>query len=219
MSADPLHGACFRAAKAFWPDKHLFFYGLAKSVSDPAYRHVARGICGSRLPLLDLGCGPGLLASYLRACGYEGSILGMDADAKKIALARRVLAGRAAEFVAADASDPPVHSGHVAALDVLHYFAPEVQAHLIARIAASLAPGGRAWIRVTLRDNSLRFAATRLEEWFVQKSGWIPLHGSHFPTRSAIQNACPDLPIRLFPMWGATPFNSYMLEIDGPPEP
>lgn len=214
-----LWGASLRAARAFWPDKHMFFYGLSKSAADPAYRYVARAVSDSRLPLLDLGCGPGLLAAYLRACGFAGWIHGVDVDAGKIASARRVMAGRDAEFVVGDAANPPAHCGHVVALDVIHYFEPEAQAGFLRKIMSSLAPGGRAWIRLTLRDNSPRFTATRVEEWFVQKSGWIPVQGRHFPTRAAIEDACRTSTTRLFPMWGATPFNSYMLEIDGPGEP
>jgi hypothetical protein len=57
----------------------------------------------------------------------------------------------------------------------------------------------------------LRFALTRLEEWFVKFSRWIPVSGSNFPTRAEV-----SAPFRragfqeeIRPLWGLTPFNSY----------
>jgi hypothetical protein len=75
-------------------------------------------------------------------------------------------------------------------------------------------------IRVTLNDKSWRFAATRLEEWFVHASGWIPTSGWNFPTRDEVFRAfaAAGLSGEVRPMWGITPFNSYLFTFRRPAE-
>lgn len=202
-----------QAAGLFRSHKSLYFYSLAKIATDPAYRFVAGALAGSRLPLLDVGCGVGLLAAYLRALGESFPIQGIDRDAEKIALAKESIPE--ANFLVGDALDLPPHSGNLVVLDVVHYFDQAARVQFFAEIKQRLAPGGTAYVRLTLRDKSVRFLLTRAEEWFVCASGWIPFHGAHFPSREEIFDAAAtcSLQVRMAPMWGATPFNSYMLEM------
>ena len=58
-------------ARAFLPKNPLgnrwdYYYTLAKLRSDPLYPGVLQALRGSDAPLLDLGCGLGLLAHALR---------------------------------------------------------------------------------------------------------------------------------------------------------
>lgn len=207
-----------RTAERFrrWPN--LYYYAQGKLALDPAYPAVARELAASPRPLLDLGCGMGLLAAWMRAHGHRAAITGLDVDGQKIAVANEVFAGDAAEFRTGDALDFPAHSGDVVMLDVLHYFDDAAQQRLLHRIANSVAPGGVAMIRVTLADASWRYAVTRFEEWFVHASGWIPTTGTNFPRREEMEG--PFTAAGLCgggePMWGLTPFNSYLFTFRRP---
>ena len=88
-----------------WPN--LYYYAIGKIALDPAYPAVASILRGSQRPLLDLGCGMGLLAAYLRANGHRAPILGLDVDQRKIDVAQQVLGGTRQEFHAGDAMNFP----------------------------------------------------------------------------------------------------------------
>lgn len=193
-----------------WPN--LYYYSRGKLALDPAYPAVARELASSPRPLLDIGCGMGLLAAWLRAHGHRAPISGMDVDGGKIQVAEQVLGAEDCTFRARDALEFGPHSGDVVMLDVLHYFNDEDQQRLLGKIVSSLDPDGVAMIRVTLNDKSWRFTATKIEEWFVHACGWIPTSGWNFPTQEEIER-----PFRAAgfaedarPMWGITPFNSYL---------
>lgn len=193
-----------------WP--YFYYYAHGKIALDPAYPEVARQLSESSRPLLDIGCGMGLLASYLRANGHRGAIRGMDLDARKIGVASQVLGEERTKFETANALDLPDHSGDVVMLDVLHYFNDTDQQLLLRKIARSVAPGGVALIRGALAEPNWRYALTRAEEWFVQFSRWIPKSGWNFPTRDEVSHAFlgKGFSIEVSPMWGITPFNSYL---------
>ncbi|CAN5395489.1 class I SAM-dependent methyltransferase [soil metagenome] len=200
------------AAARYRSWRYFYFYAHGKIAMDPAYPEVARQLSESSLPLLDIGCGIGLLASYLRASGHQGAIFGMDLDEEKIGLASQVLGHERAKFQAANALDFPEHSGDVVMLDVLHYFNDAEQQVLLKKIAHSVAPGGVALIRGALAEPGWRHALTRAEEWFVQFSRWIPRSGWNFPTREEVGRAFlgEGFHAEVSPMWGFTPFNSYL---------
>ena len=200
------------AAARYKPWPNLYFYAMGKIALDPAYPAVVSLLRDSQRPLLDLGCGMGLLAAYLRANGHRAPILGFDVDEEKIGVAQRVLSGVRYRFHAEDAMNFPAHCGDVVMLDVLHYFSDQDQQRLLGKIAASIAPRGIALIRLALNESTWRFVATELEEWFVGVSRWIPNCGWNFPTCDEV-----FLPFNrerfagdVRPMWGVTPFNSYL---------
>ena len=74
--------------------------------ADPAYPAVARALGNSTLPL-DLGCGMGLLAAYLRATRTSRSDCRLGRGRGKIAIAKTVLPGTSENFHAGDALDFP----------------------------------------------------------------------------------------------------------------
>jgi len=199
-----------RTAERFraWPN--LYWYARGKLWLDPAFPAVARALRASRLPLLDLGCGVGLLAAFLREAGHAAPVTGIELDASKVSVARAVLPRDT--FVAGDASAMPEHLGDVVMLDVIHYFDDDAQQRLLAAIAARVAPGGAAYIRLTLNEPNWRFFLTQCEEWFVSASRWIPTSGWNFPRREEVERAfhAAGMTVETRPMWGATPFNSWM---------
>lgn len=190
----------------------LYYYAIGKIWLDPAYPAVARILRDSPRPLLDIGCGMGLLAAYLRANGHRAPIVGLDVDGEKIALAQKLLGAEQAAFSTGDARDLPPHQGDIVMLDVLHYLTDTQQQDLLSAIAARLAPGGTALIRIALQQPNLRYALTQLEESFIKLVRWIPTTGRNFPTRDEILAGFPpaEFEADVRPMWGYTPFNSYL---------
>jgi 2-polyprenyl-3-methyl-5-hydroxy-6-metoxy-1,4-benzoquinol methylase len=196
-----------------WP--RLYYYAMGKIALDPAYPAVAKTLRNSTLPLLDLGCGMGLLAAYLRAGGHRAPIVGWDLDEQKIEVAKTVLPGSSESFRVGDAINFSEHCGDIVMLDVLHYFNDNDQQRLLGKIAASIAPQGVALIRLALNEPSWRFAATKAEEWFVHLIRWIPMPGGNFPIRDEVllPFAKESFQVEVRPMWGWTPFNSHLFTI------
>ena len=188
-----------------------------KLANDPAYAATADLLRHSALPLLDIGCGIGLLGQYLQAIGAGSHYIGMDRDAGKIESARAAARHggfeRTMQLSCTDiATLPPIH-GHVALLDVLHYLPVERQLPLLQAAAMHLAPNGVLVIRNVLREPNWRFHATRLEEFFLCASGWIPGGAQHYPTvdelRVPLEAA--GLEVRVTSLHGHTPYNSYLI--------
>ncbi|MEO8010764.1 MAG: class I SAM-dependent methyltransferase, partial [Dokdonella sp.] len=75
-------------AGAFLPNRHHYWYARVKLATDPLYEGVADALAGDTEPLLDLGCGIGLLAHALRARGHAAEYVGVDIDRAKIDSAR-----------------------------------------------------------------------------------------------------------------------------------
>ncbi|MGA7966655.1 MAG: hypothetical protein WCB49_12370 [Gammaproteobacteria bacterium] len=76
-------------------------------------------------------------------------------------------------------------------------------------------------IRTVLRDRSWRFAVTRAEEFFIRRSRWIRYGVRDYPSLETRQGALPDsgLSIHTTPLFGRTPFNSYLLIARREPTP
>jgi SAM-dependent methyltransferase len=98
--------------------------------------------------VLEIGCGHGLFSAFAALSGTAGSrsVVGVDIDADKIALARRM----AANLPGIDLSFRVAESGAVPAgpwdaiviVDVLYLLPAPAQRALLAEAAAHLAPGG-----------------------------------------------------------------------------
>lgn len=190
-------------------------YARGKMRSDPVYRASFARIGSSALPLLDIGCGIGLHAFFLRELGYVAPILGLDVDVKKIAAGQAVAAAhyRDVTLQTGEGAALPDFSGNVSLLDVLHYFSPDAQSALLAGLALRTAPGGWCIIRTTPRDGSWRFRATQSLEWFARGISWMTRPAIAFPTLESIALYFPEAEFLhdIGPLWGNTPFNSWLL--------
>ena len=192
-------------------------YVRGKLVSDPVYAASSAVLAGSTLPLLDIGCGIGLLGQYLHMQGHRAPYLGLDRDARKIAAgqraAQRAGLATAVDLRCADALDLPPTRGDVALLDVLHYLSASGQLALLRQAARHLAPRGHLIIRNVLREGSWRFHATRVEEFLLQASGWIPGGAQHYPDAGELRKTleAAGLQVRIQALRGCTPFNSYLI--------
>jgi 2-polyprenyl-3-methyl-5-hydroxy-6-metoxy-1,4-benzoquinol methylase len=199
-------------------DNHLQRgYVRGKLAGDPVYAATATLVVGTALPLLDIGCGIGLLGLYLHALGHARPYLGVDHDARKIAAGQQAVQraglGALMSLRHADVAElPPMH-GHVALLDVLHYLPAERQPTLLQEAARHLAPDGCLIIRNVLREPNWRFHATRVEEFFLRTSGWIPGGAQHYPSAGELRAPLQDagLHVHIEPLRGRTPFNSYLI--------
>ena len=204
----------YRDISNLYKGRWLRGYVDGKLRSDPVYAATAAIIAAHPAPVLDVGCGPGLLAHYLDARGIDVPYHGVDTDARKIAHARKAaqrLPG--ARFEQADCLNLPEWQGHVMLLDMLHYLDEYKQAQLLNAAIARLAPGASLVIRTVIRDHSWRFRMTQAEEAIIRGSRWIRGGVKHYPRiddlllplRSA------GLSVDRAPMFGHTPFNSFLI--------
>jgi 2-polyprenyl-3-methyl-5-hydroxy-6-metoxy-1,4-benzoquinol methylase len=200
-----------------------YFYVRSKLRSDPVYSAVVREIAASELPVLDIGCGIGLLSQYLRATGHRAPVIGFDYDGRKITSAKFVAKRSGHQdlsFSAGDArSGLPEFSGHVVILDILQFFTHDEQNALLSAAAARVAPGGKLIIRSTLRDDSWRYRMTVFGDHFAKITSWMKAAPTWYPDaqqmREVLGNAAMD--VRLQPLWGGTPFNNYFIIGAKPP--
>lgn len=189
--------------------RFLRWYARSKLATDPLYDEVARRLQGHPHPVVDVGCGIGLMAFHLREQGFAQPITGIDHDAAKVAEASRA-AYDGIRFTTGDARDAIAAGSSVLLLDVLHYFEDEEQSHILDNIAGAVPPGGVAIIRDAVRDGSWRYRATYAAELFARGIQWIRAERLHFPTRERIVRAFEGFDAEVTPLWGATPFNNYL---------
>ncbi|MEO7065792.1 MAG: class I SAM-dependent methyltransferase [Rhodanobacter sp.] len=188
-----------------------------KLANDPAYAATADLVANTELPLLDIGCGIGLLGHYLHAVGLKANYLGVDHDQHKISAAqtaaRRGGLGDFMEWRCDDAATLPASHGHVVLLDVLHYLSATDQLALLQTAIAHLAVNGMLVIRNVLNEPNWRFHATRVEEFFLRVSGWIPGGAQHYPTLDELRAPMitAGLQVSISPLRGHTPYNSYLI--------
>ncbi len=197
-------------------------YVATKLRTDPLYTALVENLRGSDLPLLDLGCGLGLLALFLRAEGFTIPIHGLDYDSRKIETATQVIAQSGTRGVSFDHCDVragllPEHQGNVSILDILQFFTPTEQEKLLVLAASRVAPGGKLIIRSGLRDSSWRFKITVLGDLLAKVTFWMKAAPTHYPSGSDFQRILsPFGAVSVAPLWGNTPFNNYLIVVIRP---
>jgi SAM-dependent methyltransferase len=205
-------------AASYLPSRYFQGYAFCKLATDPLYEAVCREFSAQDAePLLDLGCGLGLLLHCLRATGNPIRYVGLDYDATKIASARAAAARGGivdAEFIAHDLAQPlPAHSGHVALLDTVQYLEPAARERVLQEAASRLSPGGKLVMRVALDDRSWRAAIARHADRMGHALRWMRSAFVSQPTRDELQRTLDGLGLqaRFSPLWGYTPFNNYLV--------
>ena len=206
-------------ARAYGRSRWLRGYVRGKIAWDPVFPLARREIVQRNQPVIDIGCGLGLLGISLRAAGITLRYRGSDISAWKVNLGKeavRYYAFEDAGFEVCDALSTPIPEGAtICMFDVLHYLKPEDQQRMLARLAEAAEQGSLVLIRSALRGTGWRYAATLLEEWWTRATGWIRGGEINFPTREEVVGVFEErgLATEVFPLWGRTPFASHLVKI------
>jgi len=206
--------ACARVATQF-RSPWLRNYVRSKLRSDRIYSAAYDLLGRSAEPILDVGCGVGLLGFYLRERACRQPILGLDLDRRKIqhgaTIAARGYRDIELRFQDIEAQLPDFR-GNVALFDVLHYLPRLAQHALLLRLAERVAPGGVLIIRDALREMRPRYWTTWLAEKFAQTISWNVDRALHFPSRGSIDDVFDreNFQRESRPLWGASPFNNHI---------
>ncbi|HSP45361.1 MAG TPA: class I SAM-dependent methyltransferase [Chthoniobacterales bacterium] len=206
--------ACARVATQF-SQRWLRSYVRGKLRRDRIYQAAYELLHSSAAPILDVGCGLGLLAFYLRERGCRQPVLGLDVDARKIRYGATIAAGRYRDVDLRfhDVENAiPSFSGNVALFDVLHYLPPATQTALLTHLADCIEPGGILIIRDCPREARPRYWITWLAEKFAQAISWNIDSALHFPSRASIDEVfdLTEFERETRPLWGASPFNNHI---------
>jgi SAM-dependent methyltransferase len=179
--------------------------------SDPAYRAVAEVLEGRSEPLVDIGCGVGLLPFVLRESGHRGPIIGIDFDERKIDRAR--VAGKAwteIDFIKGDARDPLPEKHDVVMLDILQYFDPQSQQRILRNVAAAVGPGMLFVMRQGIRDSSWRYTVQRIVDKLAWLGRWMKAEELRFPSREEVLAPFAGFDAEVRPLHGGLPFNNFL---------
>ncbi len=117
--------------------------------------------------ILEIGCGHGLLSSYLTLESRHREVWGTDVDGTKIRAAERAArrSGANIRFLAIEAGELPEGPWDaVAVVDVLYLMEPADQERLLRRAAALLAPGGVLVVKEMGSRPAWKFMIMRLQE-------------------------------------------------------
>lgn len=189
-------------------------YTAVKLATDPLYSAVHAALQDTCEPLLDVGCGMGLLAFYLRQRRWLPAITGVDFDERKILTASRLAAqfGEELSFQQADISMAlPDFIGSVTALDILQYFSADEQMALLQACARRVSSSGLLVIRTGLTDHSMRFYLTRWADCLAAWTQWLPAP-ILYPSQGEITRILGEEGLHgsFLPLWGHTPFNNWL---------
>ncbi|HEY0503322.1 MAG TPA: class I SAM-dependent methyltransferase [Lysobacter sp.] len=207
-------------ARAFmprWNVRYDYYYARTKLGTDPLYPGVCDVLRGTRAPLLDIGCGLGLLAHALRGDGQTMSYRGYDNDTSKVERARRAAARRQlpdVEFGTADlGAQLPAHHGSVALLDVMQFIPADAQVRAIDALLGMLSPGAKLVIRTGVADGSRRARITRFVDVFAKKVGWMNASPVHYPELDMLRARfdAAGVASEFIPLHGNTPFNNWRI--------
>ncbi|BDS07778.1 methyltransferase [Oceaniferula spumae] len=206
-----------RKISALCADRGLRFYTKAKLLSDPLYGGVLAELKSSERPLLDVGCGIGILGLYLRENGWDAEVSGFDYDDEKIEQGLEIIKRGGYERISLAQGDArtelPEHSGNVTILDILQFFTPEEQKKLLRVAGSKVKPGGKFIIRSGLKEKSVRFFITWIGDLIAKGTFWMKAAPTHYPTaqffREQLESGGFEVEIR--PFWGKTPFNNYLI--------
>jgi len=205
--------ACARVAARF-PGLRLRCYVASKLRRDPIFAAAYELFSRSDDPILDIGCGVGLLAFYLRERGSLQPILGLDVDLWKTRQGNRI----ASRYPDVDLrcqdvqGSLPTFCGNIALIDVLHYLPATGQAALLSHLVNCIAPGGFLVIRECPRANTPRFWMSWVAERLGQLIAWNWKSSLHFPVRESIGAAFDEEEFEhdTRPLWGRLPFNNQL---------
>jgi SAM-dependent methyltransferase len=207
-----------RIAEAFLPkfpfgNRYDYYYARSKLRTDPLYPAVVAALERTRAPVLDLGCGLGLLAHAMRAMDRALPYRGVDRDADKTARAQRIADARGLRDVRFDVADLthglPAHRGS----DMLQYIDATAQRELLQGAASMLDGDGVLIIRNTMADDSDRARTSRVADRLSHLIGWMQFRPRSYPTLDGLRGVLEETRLRVDarPLYGNTPFNNWLV--------
>lgn len=208
--------------RRYLPRHPHYYYARIKLATDPLYVGVGEVLAHRREPLLDVGCGIGLLAHTLRARGFEGAYAGVDVDTGKIESARASCARAnltGLQFDTVDLTrDFPAHQGNVALLDIIQFLPPDAQDRVLERAFESLSPGGILVIRTGLQRAGLRTRFTRNVDRLAWFTRWMNVGPNRYPSRDALEArfARHGMQPTFTPLRARLPFENWMIFAEHP---
>lgn len=214
-----------QVARSYGASRWVRGYVSGKLALDPVFQVARRMIARRNRPVIDLGCGLGILGICLRTSGITLKYKGTDPEPWKINSAKQAMRYFGFEEVGyevMDAFQTDIPAGATVCLfDVLHYLDDTAQAQMIARLADAARSGSLILIRTALRGSGWRYWMTLLEEKWTRLSGWIRGGEINFPSREGIIDSFTrhSLNPQIIPLWGKTPFASHLIVISPPGEP
>jgi trans-aconitate methyltransferase len=137
--------------------------------------------------VLDLGCGHGLVSLLLARSRPARQVIGLEWDARRLAMAR-TLAEPNLRFEFCDlAGDTPLPAARgILLADVAYLLSPPDQERLLARCVAALEPGGVLVLKETVDAPRWKAAISRLQEKLaVRALGITRGRALHFRGRAA----------------------------------
>ena len=210
--------------------RFAYHFARGKLAMDPVFQAMLEwGLLTGRKRILDLGCGQGLLAAWLRAAKlcYENGcwpgtwppppdpnrICGIELMSSDVRRARRALGAEFEVFqgdirtTAFDTADA------IVILDVLHYMPIECQEDTLRRARAALPDGGLLLLRVSDAGAGLRF---RISQWVDKVIMIVRGHGlvkTHCRTIMHWRQALTSHGFNTTPVWMSqgTPFANVLL--------
>lgn len=212
-------------ARSYGASRWVRGYVAGKLALDPVFQVARRIIARRNRPVLDLGCGLGILGICLRTSGITLKYKGTDPEPWKINTAKQAMRYFGFEEVCyevMDALGTAIPTGSTVCLfDVLHYLDDDGQDKLTSRLADAARSGSLVLIRTALRGTGWRYWITLLEEKWTRLSGWIRGGEINFPSRERIVEAFSrhGLSPQIIPLWGKTPFASHLIIVSPPSEP
>jgi SAM-dependent methyltransferase len=232
MSAHPLLKRLAQiAADRYRPSGYFaYYYARGKLAGDPVFGALLeRGLIPEGARLLDLGCGPGLLAAWLEAArAMHGAghwpeswpapprlsaFRGIELMPRDVQRARQAL-GALAQIECADIRSAAYGEADVViVLDVLHYLDAPAQEQVLQRVRSAIGNPGVLLLRVGDAAGGWRFRASR----WVDSAG-LYLRGHRqarlfcrtLPAWSAILTSC-GFAAQALPMSAGTPFANVLL--------
>lgn len=217
--------APYRSAGRF-----AWHFARGKLSGDPAFAGLLEiGAFPAEANVLDLGCGQGLLASWLtsaRALYEEGdwpsqwptppklcSYRGVELMSSDIERARNAV-GDKVEWVLGDIRTTEFGKANtVVILDVLHYIKPEEQEQVLRRVHQALQPNGRLILRIGDQAGGLPFLFSKLVDLAVFYIRGHRIAKLHTRTLAEWRELLTQLgfAVESMPMHKGTPFASTLL--------
>ena len=207
-------------AQAYTRSKWLQGYIAGKLAWDPVFTTAWKIIINRGKPVLDIGCGLGLLGISMRAAGIPFPYRGADPSIWKINKALETMRYYGFEEVAFEVNDAlntPIPQGvTVFVVDVLHYLKPAEQKKMLDRLADAAEAGSLVLIRTSFKGGGLRYALTLAQEFWTRISGWIRGGAINFPVRKELLGVFKkrSLKVMVTPLWGKTPFASELIVVE-----